>query len=332
MAIPKVSIVIPNYNHGRYLSRRFESVLGQTFRDFEVIYLDDASTDDSNVIVERFLADGRIRSSKNEVNSGSPFKQWNKGVRLARGEYVWIAEADDYADERFLEKLVKKLDAYPSVGIAYCKSVRVDQNGKEIPSQEDWMSRSGRWDMDFVSSGVEECQSYLCCQNTIPNASAALLRRRVYIEAGYADESMKLCGDWRTWVSMLFCSDVAFVAEPLNYFRLHSASIAARALHSGIYYEEGYNILRYVLSHTRLTDKIEEQACQTMMGGWVSDVVSKGGKVSWNTNRRVYSLAAEVDRKMKMRLMKSVLYHIFKRILFSDPALAILKLRKRVLL
>src|ERR1039457_6122850 len=120
--MPKVSIVVPNYNHARYLRRRVESVLRQTFQDFEVILLDDCSPDDSRSILQEYADDPRIRIEFNEVNSGSPFKQWNKGVRLAQGSYVWIAESDDYADERLLERLVAVLEKEPEAAFAYCRS------------------------------------------------------------------------------------------------------------------------------------------------------------------------------------------------------------------
>src|SRR5690242_21921320 len=89
---PTVSVIIPNYNHARYLPRRIESVLRQSYQDFELILMDDASTDDSREVLSLYLSDPRVRVQFNEVNSGSPFKQWNKGVKLARGKYVWIAE------------------------------------------------------------------------------------------------------------------------------------------------------------------------------------------------------------------------------------------------
>src|SRR6266404_3431860 len=120
---PKVSVVIPNYNHARFLRRRIESVMNQSFQDFEVILLDDCSTDESRSILSEYAADPRVKIEFNEKNSGSTFKQWNKGVRLARGEYVWIAESDDYADERLLERLVSRLDAEPGAVFCSCRSV-----------------------------------------------------------------------------------------------------------------------------------------------------------------------------------------------------------------
>src|SRR5215469_13049609 len=123
--MPKVSVIVPNYNHARFLPMRIDSILGQSFQDFELILLDDCSTDDSRSILHRYASDLRVRVEFNEVNSGSPFKQWNKGVGLAQGEYIWIAESDDYADERFLEKLIARLDTEPQAVFAYCRSWRV---------------------------------------------------------------------------------------------------------------------------------------------------------------------------------------------------------------
>ncbi|HVB58282.1 MAG TPA: glycosyltransferase family 2 protein, partial [Candidatus Acidoferrales bacterium] len=100
--MPTVSVIVPNYNHARFLRKRIDSVLQQTFQDFELILLDDCSTDDSRSILSSYAGDPRIRIEFNDANSGSTFKQWNKGVRLARGKYVWIAESDDYAGEKLL--------------------------------------------------------------------------------------------------------------------------------------------------------------------------------------------------------------------------------------
>ena len=108
---PKISVVVPNYNHARFLPKRIDSILGQTLQDFELILLDDCSTDASRSILDKYADNPKVRTEFNAVNSGSPFTQWSKGVRLARGQYVWIAESDDYADERFLERLTRFLRA-----------------------------------------------------------------------------------------------------------------------------------------------------------------------------------------------------------------------------
>jgi glycosyltransferase involved in cell wall biosynthesis len=226
--MPKVSIVIPSYNHARFLDLRLRTVLRQTLQDFEVIVIDDASTDESSAILKRFAAaDSRIRFIENAVNSGTPFKQWNRGVREAKGELIWIGESDDYADERLLATLVERLEQNPKVGLAYCQSFMVDATGRVLGDESALVKdlAPGRWKSDFVNSGHDECAKYLVFRNTIPNASAVVFRRDAFLAMGGADEGMRLCGDWMAWASILLQSDVAFVAEPLNFHRIHPAAL-----------------------------------------------------------------------------------------------------------
>src|SRR3989442_15683408 len=98
------SVIVPNYNHASFLRLRIESVLVQTYQDYEVILLDDCSTDNSREILASYRNNPKVRIEYNERNSGGVFKQWNKGVRMARGRYIWIAESDDYADACFLAR------------------------------------------------------------------------------------------------------------------------------------------------------------------------------------------------------------------------------------
>jgi len=98
----KVSVIIPNYNHAQFLERRIESVLNQSIQDVEIILLDDCSTDNSRDVIERYRDNVRVSHIEyNDTNGGSAFKQWRKGVGLAVGEWVWIAESDDWADNVF---------------------------------------------------------------------------------------------------------------------------------------------------------------------------------------------------------------------------------------
>ena len=103
---PTVSIIVPNFNHAPFLRKRVDSILGQTYQDFEIILLDDCSTDESRSILREYSDRPHVRLAFNDANSGSGYRQWNKGVSLARGKYVWIAESDDYADGNLLQRLV----------------------------------------------------------------------------------------------------------------------------------------------------------------------------------------------------------------------------------
>src|ERR1700740_345808 len=159
--MPKVSIVVPNYNHAKYLRQRIESVLTQTYRDFEVILLDDCSTDESRTILREYTSDKRVRLEFNEVNSGSPFKQWKKGLEMASGKYIWIAESDDYANPRLLERLVAVLESDPAVVFAYCRSSVVEEGGTVAGFVDSRLRHlePQRWTADFCAEGREECAS-----------------------------------------------------------------------------------------------------------------------------------------------------------------------------
>jgi glycosyltransferase involved in cell wall biosynthesis len=228
---PTVSVVVPNYNHAKYLPQRMESILRQTYSDFEIIILDDASSDDSLAVIQNYLSIPEVRFVPNAQNSGTTFAQWNKGVDLARGKYVWIAESDDFAEPDLLGNLVPILHKNPEVGIAYGQSRMVDQNGMEVM---DTLARilepldRRRWNASFVASGIEECRRYLLWLNTIPNASAVVFRKQTFLAAGKADFSLKLTGDWFMWVKMLLISDLGFHASIVNSFRQHGATVRER--------------------------------------------------------------------------------------------------------
>jgi glycosyltransferase involved in cell wall biosynthesis len=248
--MPKASVIVPNYNHARFLRQRIESVLGQTYQDFELILLDDCSTDDSQSILSEYVDNPRVRIELNEKNSGSSFKQWNKGVRLARGEYVWIAESDDYADERLLERLVGVLDEEAALTFAYCRSWEVFEDGRQNSFLDSYLSflDADRWTADFRADGREECQDYFVVTNPVPNASAVVFRKAIYDRVGGADENLRLCGDWKLWAAMALEGRIAYLAEPLNYHRSHGETVRSKSSLTGLNTAEALEVIRGILS------------------------------------------------------------------------------------
>src|SRR5690606_29755189 len=105
---PSVSVIVPFYNHEKFIEERLDSILAQPIKDIEIIALDDCSTDNTVAKVRPYLQDRRVTLIENETNSGSPFKQWEKGIRLAEGDVVWIAEGDDSCSTNFLSELLPK--------------------------------------------------------------------------------------------------------------------------------------------------------------------------------------------------------------------------------
>src|SRR5262249_54879934 len=177
---PLVTVIVPNYNHEKYLPERLRSITGQTYENMEIILLDDASTDNSRAILQKFASnEKRARFVPNQQNSGSTFKQWRKGLSHARGKYVWVAESDDAAGPAFLETLVEKLEANPGLSLAYCQVQMLSLNGEKLGTPEQpWLSEIDplRWNTDFVNDGIDEIRRSLVVKNTILNASSVVFR------------------------------------------------------------------------------------------------------------------------------------------------------------
>ena len=270
--VPKVSVIIPNYNHARYLPQRIESVLNQTFTDFEVLILDDCSPDNSLEIISAYAEkDARISVHPNEKNSGSTFAQWNKGVSLAKGEYIWLAESDDYCEPTLLERLVALHETNPNLGIAFAQSAIVDEEGKLINSFNEnykFIYKSNRWESDFVNSGPDEVANFLIFSNTIPNASGALMRKSVYEKAGGAEVGWRLNGDWFFYVKMLLISDLAFVADHLNYFRMHHNTQRYKANEDHVVYDEIIYTLNYIQEHVAVDPEKMRKAWKNVAEWW----------------------------------------------------------------
>lgn len=243
-----VSVIIPNYNHAPFLQQRVESVLDQTFQGFEIIILDDASTDNSKTIIENYRGHPKVTHIVyNEQNSGSAFRQWKKGVSLATGKYIWIAESDDYCDPGFLKKMLEVFANAPgSTGIAYCKSLPVDHNNHIYDNSDWWMKRIDpvRWESDFANDGKNEVANYLAVQCTIPNASAVLFSAECFNEMDWESVDFKVCGDWYIYVSILKRHDIAYSASPMNYHRNHQAN--ARSVYAKQSILEQYRVLCFI--------------------------------------------------------------------------------------
>ncbi|HXF12356.1 MAG TPA: glycosyltransferase [Terriglobales bacterium] len=272
----KVSIVVPNYNHARYLPKRIETILRQTYQDFELILLDDCSTDDSRRVLSRYEDNPRVRLEFNDVNSGSPFKQWNRGVCLARGAYVWIAESDDYADERFLERLVPSLERDESIVYAYCRSCRVTEDGQLSGFEDTYIPHQGprAWTGDYSVDGKRECLEYFLFVNAVPNASAVLLRKSAYDLVKGADESLVLCGDWKLWAALALTGRIEYLSEPLNYYRNHGVTQRSRTGRKSVSVSESLRVVKWIMNRMDLCTSECNAIYKAHAAGWVPELLS----------------------------------------------------------
>lgn len=230
MSAPKISVIVPNYNHSKYLDQRIESILSQTYQDFEIILLDDFSTDDSLQVLNKYKDHPKVSNFiVNKVNSGSVFYQWNKGVFYAKGDFIWIAESDDIASPDFLENLIVKLLSDKKIGIAFCQSYKINSCGEIYGN---WLNHTKEDEQNiflnsFEMNGDVFIKRFMIEQNSIPNASGVVFRKCLFQSIDGAPINLKTIGDWSAYVKMLATSNVYFCHKELNYFRMHENSCVA---------------------------------------------------------------------------------------------------------
>jgi glycosyltransferase involved in cell wall biosynthesis len=225
-----ISVIVPNYNHARYLDERLASILEQRLGPDEIIFLDDGSSDDSLEIARAWQARSPIpvAIAANATNSGSPFKQWAKGIESAAGDLVWIAESDDSSCPRFLERMAAAF-MDPDIAVAYCDSEVIGTDGEILSSTYRFYTDSlseTKWLAGYVETGPREIAEALAIKNTIPNVSAVLFRRDALNESLGAAEGLRYCGDWAIYVACLRKGKIAFCPRALNKRRRPPGSLA----------------------------------------------------------------------------------------------------------
>ena len=324
---PLVSVLLPNYNHAAYLPRRLESIRQQTFTDFELIALDDCSSDDSRVVLQDHARRMPMQLILNDRNSGSPFVQWRRGAEAATGKYLWIAESDDFADPRLLEVLVGRMEMNPNTGVSYCQSFIVNEVDEVLRTFD--FFRQGvpreRWDADYINNGRDEVAKYLVRQNTVPNASAVVVRRDLLLDACIRLPNMRLSGDWWIWATVMLQSNVAYTAKPLNYFRTHASSVRSSTKRATTAIE-WLRILAYICEQVEVSTATRKEVLEevldlvwkclidretTVSREWLAELRSLGLKVHPSAGRRLSYLQAK--RRVKQIAIADWLRQRLKR-------------------
>jgi glycosyltransferase involved in cell wall biosynthesis len=258
--IRRISVVIPNYNYAQYIIERISNVLNQTYPVYELIILDDASSDNSVELIQEFLKTLELPHKLliNEKNSGSVYEQWYKGVREAEGDLVWIAEADDLADPDFLATLV---DCFKDreVNLAYTQSKQIDENGKIIA--KDYLAYTNDigsyWNANYIVEGELEISRALCVKNTIPNVSGVIFQKDTLLKVFSKNlddvKKYKVAGDWYLYIQLLTQGKIAFHSRSLNLHRRHSSSVTKQNNHL----DEILNIHNFIMKNHEIDENIK---------------------------------------------------------------------------
>lgn len=203
----KVSVIIPAYNYAAYLAQAIESMLAQSLNDYEIIVIDDASSDDTPKVVASF--GDRIRYFRNDVNGGLSFSR-NRGISVSTGEYLVFLDADDVLLKDKLESQVQFLDTHSEFGVAYSDTVFCDVAGE---------------DLGMRFSGVRSPHSgdvlEAVCRNNLFPIHAAMVRRRCLDVVGRFEEYYHPAQDWHLWLRLAGITRFHYENRVLCKYRVH---------------------------------------------------------------------------------------------------------------
>ena len=210
MSSPAVSVVLPTYNYARFLPGALDSVLAQTFTDFEVLVIDDGSTDGTAEVVRPYLADPRVHYRR--VANGGPSRARNLGIGLARAPLIAFLDADDQWLPTKLDKQLALFRRDPSLGVVYTRRRLVDEEGYELEWREPALHRGNVLEALFTAN-------FVCL-------TSCLVSRRVFATVGLFDEALRQSEDYDLWLRVAERFRFDYVDEPLVHYRVGHASIS----------------------------------------------------------------------------------------------------------
>ena len=264
----KVSVVVPNYNYEKYISKRIDSILRQTYPIYELIILDDCSTDNSAEVIERKIEDIKVkypelkvRFVKNEKNSGKAMRQWKKGFELAEGDYVWIAEVDDLSSRNFLAEVMKGFDD-SKVVISYAESAIINSFGLMVIPNFRWSrdkEKTGHYNRSYVNDGNKEIEGIMAIRCTIPNVSGVVFKNdKKFLK--YFDKAIDFsqAGDWYFYAKVLENGKIAYNRKSLNKFRVHSSSKTSRSKKDRTHFDEVVLMHEYFNKNYNLKSNVKK--------------------------------------------------------------------------
>lgn len=272
---PLVSIVVPNYNHSKFLKRRLDSIYNQSYKNYEVILLDDASTDDSVKILQKYQEkySDVTRLIINKKNSGGVFYQWKKAFDVARGELLWIAESDDFADNNFLEVLAPYFKD-EAINLAYCNPSYINAISDRLGRVSLYISGIGKKNerKSFINTAAKEVEQALSIQNTIPNVSCALMRK---IPLNILEDKnwvkMRLCGDWILYLELIKGGKLACSTSTKSYYRRHAYSTSSKIKNDLLYIHEHQKVAEYIALNYGFSAEAINQFLTLLKNRWCID-------------------------------------------------------------
>jgi glycosyltransferase involved in cell wall biosynthesis len=230
---PKVSVLIPTYNSAPFLDEAIQSVLNQSYPDFELIIVDNKSTDNTSEVIEKYLGDKRVSYYINQTNIGL-VNNFNKCLTYAKGDYIKFLCSDDKFHPDLLSKFVQVLDAYPNV-------VLVTSNKEGFGTK----SFTERPPVQYLQPGKKVISQSIQDCNWIGEPTTVMFRRK-NLQVGNFNNEYKYFPDWDMWLRQLTLGDCYIIPETLSYFRLHPNQVTAINYQNLTNYFEEYQFYKNI--------------------------------------------------------------------------------------
>ena len=234
--MPKVSVVITCYNYGKYLIESIQSALDQTFSCFEIIVIDDGSTDNTRSLMSKYVSDSRVRYIYQE-NLGRP-KAKNRGIAESKGEFVAFLDADDIWA---LDKIERQIELFtdPDIGVVYCRRNWIDPEGRVITGNERRLRRGNILDFIFVDN-------FICF-------SSSIVRKHLLTAVGGFDENLPMGIDYDLWTRLAARCQFDYVDERLVKYRTGHANLSKNVSRR---YACAQQIMNKALSNPEIVEKL----------------------------------------------------------------------------
>jgi glycosyltransferase involved in cell wall biosynthesis len=302
-----VTVLVPSFNHGKYIRERIDSILGQTYQDFDLVVIDDRSSDDSDQIIKELQSRHGFRYLRNETNSGTPFAAWERIGEIAHGEFIWVCESDDVAEPHFLETAIRAFEKNPQAVLFYSNSLVIDQAGVAIGHTETYFRetwKESRWDHDFVVDGPEELRAFQMRGQIVPNMSSAVIRTDAFRQAFRPFlKQLKLTGDWLFIGDVLSHGDAIFCHQALSRFRKHE--VTARVRVKSARSQAEFILTKYLLFRSA---KCPQKEFATLMGPDVVRFLYEPASL-WAVFRALLSISLVHTLGAVFLLMRSMVFN-----------------------
>jgi glycosyltransferase involved in cell wall biosynthesis len=216
----KVSVIMPAYNSEKYVAEAIQSILSQTFRDFELIIVNDASPDSSDKIIKKFK-DKRIRYFRRKYNKGKCHSN-NFGIKKARGKYLMIFDSDDIMVKCKIEVLSRILDENPDAGLVYSDALVCDEEGKILGPYSVPLPKKIRMSGKFKDNKFS--LKKMLDRDYIPQGSTMFTKKAIK-KVGLFDEEFKIAEDWDMWLRISEKFRVVYAPIPTYIYRRRTGSL-----------------------------------------------------------------------------------------------------------